>query len=416
MKHMAKRILSLVFVLALLASTALLFSACGEDEQQLTFELNPDGQSYTCTGFVVKKDREVRVAELVIPETYEELPVTAIADSAFSETWAHVQGTLNSVGMGQDTSDYVSITSVVIPDSVTSIGDSAFQYCKSLKSAHLPDGLEELGENVFAGCESLETIGIPSKITELPKSTFVGCASLNCVALPSTMTTIGESAFQSCTSLASVDLPAGLTTIGAYAFQECTKLNGVILPEGFTTLGSDAYKDCEALTSLSLPDSLESWSRYDFAGCPLEYQIYEGCKYIGNWLISAVNKEELTTLKIKEGTVGIMDYALSGCEKLTGEVVIPNTVKFIGDHAFGGRTFQGKGSIHSISIPASVTHMGKGVFTDCGYNRSLYVGNTFSPKYFTINCKAAQKPEGWDDAWLSTEQYDVNYSKVNWGK
>ena len=113
-----------------------------------------------------------------------------------------------------------SLSNVVIPDSVTSIGGGAFNECDSLRSVVIPDGVTSIGERAFA-FSSLSTLVIPDGVNSIDNSAFWGCSSLSSLVIPDGVTSIGDGAFWGCTSLSSLVIPDGVTSIGDYAFGEC---------------------------------------------------------------------------------------------------------------------------------------------------------------------------------------------------
>ena len=157
-----KKLLSILLLVTLIASTLVLFASC--DKSGLEFSLNQDEQSYTCVGF--KKGKEA--AEAIIPETYKDLPVTAIGDKAFSTgvSYATILGTDNSSVNG------VALTSVTIPDSVVKIGNQAFYGCSSLTSVTLPSKLESIGSEAFCRAGISGDLVIPNTVNMLGMSAF----------------------------------------------------------------------------------------------------------------------------------------------------------------------------------------------------------------------------------------------------
>ena len=253
-----KRTLSLLLVFGLLATTALLFNSC-VDQSGLEFELNSDEQSYTCLGF--KKGKEA--AEAVIPETYKNLPVTAIAKNAFSENVLADMYASFFGGAKEDSGEKVPLTSVTIPDSVTKIGDSAFLDCTKLKTFNLPANLVTIGSEVFTRSGISGDVKIPDTVTEIgkgafsatditsatlsknlteiPASLFAGCSKMTAVTLSDKVTVIGEKAFYGCESLTSFKFPAALEEIGSQAFGECTGLKDITIPKTVTKLGAQIF-------------------------------------------------------------------------------------------------------------------------------------------------------------------------------
>ena len=119
------------------------------------------------------------------------------------------------------------LTSVVIPDSVTSIGNQAFYGCGSLISVVTPDSVTSIGEEAFCACDSLTSVVIPDSVTSIGYSAFAGCTGLTSVVIGDSVTSIGEEAFSSCFSLTSVVIPDSVTSIGRYAFSSCYRLENI---------------------------------------------------------------------------------------------------------------------------------------------------------------------------------------------
>ena len=98
--------------------------------------------------------------------------------------------------------------------------------------------------NAFSGCTNLTSVTIPDSVTTIEWGAFSGCTSLTSVTIPDSVTTIGDSAFRDCTSLTSVTIPDSVTTIGDYAFWGCSSLTSVTIPDSVTTIGEDAFSHC----------------------------------------------------------------------------------------------------------------------------------------------------------------------------
>jgi len=118
-------------------------------------------------------------------------------------------------------------TSVTIPNSVTSIGNSAFYVCTSLTSITIPDSVTVIGYSSFKFCTSLTSITIPDSVTSIVTGVFSGCTSLTSITIPDSVTSIEWGAFEGCTGLTSITIPDSVACIGNYAFSDCTSLADV---------------------------------------------------------------------------------------------------------------------------------------------------------------------------------------------
>ncbi|MBE6574232.1 MAG: hypothetical protein E7652_07555 [Ruminococcaceae bacterium] len=141
-----------------------------------------------------------------------------------------------------------SLTSVTIPDSVTSIGDHAFYSCTSLTSVTIPDSVTSIGDQAFSNCENLTSVAIPDSVTSIGNDAFSYCDSLTSVTIPDSVTSIGDEVFSSCDSLTSVTIPDSVTSIGDFAFSWCTSLTSVTIPDSVTSIGYGAFFLCDSLT------------------------------------------------------------------------------------------------------------------------------------------------------------------------
>ena len=153
-----------------------------------------------------------------------------------------------------------SLTSLTIPNSVTSIGNSAFYGCKSLTSIVVESGntiydsrdncnaiIETATNTLIVGCQS--TI-IPNSVTSIGNSAFIGCSSLTSITIPNSVTSIGESAFFDCSSLTSITLPNSVTSIRGYTFNGCSSLTSITIPNSVTSIGNLAFQDCSSLADI----------------------------------------------------------------------------------------------------------------------------------------------------------------------
>lgn len=151
-----------------------------------------------------------------------------------------------------------SLTSLVIPDSVTNIGDYAFWNCRSLTNIVIPNSVTSIGDNAFEYCFSLSNLIIPDGVTSIGDGAFVGCTSLSSVVIPDSVSCIGNNAFWGCESLTDIVIPNSVTSIGESAFYECSSLTEVVIPDSVTSIGDKAFHTCSSLTNIDIPDSVTS--------------------------------------------------------------------------------------------------------------------------------------------------------------
>jgi len=156
------------------------------------------------------------------------------------------------------------LTSITIPNSVTSIGDYAFSYCSGLTSITIPNSVTSIGHYAFEYCSGLTSIAIPNSVKSIGDFAFEYCSGLTSVTIPNSVTSIGKSAFECCTSLTSIIIPDSVTSIGNSTFGACRSLTSVTIPNSVTSIGYAAFSGCSGLTSINIPNSVTSIGNYAF--------------------------------------------------------------------------------------------------------------------------------------------------------
>ena len=271
-----------------------------------------------------------------------------------------------------------NLTSITIPDSVTTIDRYAFQSCSNLTSVTIPDSVTTIGGGAFSSCSSLTSITIPDSVTSIGWDAFRDCTNLTCVTIPDSVTTIGDGAFSSCSSLTSITIPDAVTTIGDSAFRDCTNLTSVTIPDSVTTIGDNAFLGCFNLTSITLGYSVTTIGAWAFQGCSnlTSVTIPDSVTAISSLAFSGCSS--LTSITIPDSVTSISYQAFSGCFNLTS-VIIGDSVTTIGDDAFSTCY-----NITSVTIGNSVTTIGNSAFSSCSGLTSIVVdeGNT---AYQSIN-------------------------------
>ena len=260
-----------------------------------------------------------------------------------------------------------SLTSINIPERVTSIGKSAFYKCNSLKSINIPESVTCIEDYAFAYCNSLKSINIPESVTTIGKGAFAFCEILTCVNIPKSVTIIENVTFRSCNSLMSINIPKNVATIGNGTFIDCNSLKSINIPESVTSIGEYAFAYCNSLKSINIPESVISIGEYAFRSCNslTSINIPDGVTSIGDNAFRDCNS--LTSINIPDGVTSIGKYAFHNCNSLKS-INIPKSVTTIGNGAF-----RNCNSLKSINIPESVTIIGNGTFYDCNSLTSINI-------------------------------------------
>ncbi len=236
----------------------------------------------------------------------------------------------------------------------------------------------------------ISTVVIQEGVTTIGDNTFGDCEALTSVTLPEGLTTIGDSAFGNCDMLMSVTIPAGVTTIRGNAFGDCDALTSVTLPESLTTIGDLAFSYCDALTSFTVAEGNPVYTAVDGvlfnkdkttliqypAGSATTYEIPDGVTTIDKMAFSECFS--LTNVAFPASLTTIGYSAFEYCFDLS-DVTFPESLTTIGDWAF-----EECDSLHDVTIPASVTTIGRGAFSRCDALTSFTVAED-NPVYTAMD-------------------------------
>ena len=176
-------------------------------------------------------------------------------------------------------------TTTVIPQGVTSIGDSAFSGYSKLTSITIPNSVTSIGQRAFFGCSSLTSISIPDSITSIGGYTFSGCSKLTSITIPNSVTSIGQHAFSGCSSLTSISIPNNVTTISEQVFNNCTSLKSITIPNSVISIDMRAFYGCRSLTYITIPENVISIGDEAFSYCNQLAKVY----FLGNQLTFGKN-------------------------------------------------------------------------------------------------------------------------------
>ena len=310
------------------------------------------------------------------------------------------------------------IASVNIPNSVTSIGKFAFEYCTMLTSVSLPNSVSSIGYAAFWGCKELTSVNIPNSVTSIDRIAFKDCIGLKSITIPNSVVFIGASAFEGCsaletlnynaiscsdfdpsagpfknlniininignnvqiiparfasglTKLTSITIPNSVTSIGNSAFYGCIGLNYISMPNSLTSISNSMFYGCSGLKDLNIPNSITSIGTSAFYGCSglISITIPNSIDYISNDAFNGCSG--LTHVNIPNSVIRIGNSAFKGCTGLT-MITMPNSLDYIDDDAFNGCS----GLTH-INIPNSVTRIGSSAFRDNTNLKNLIIPNS----------------------------------------
>ena len=412
--------IKLVLIIALCVSLALL--ACAVAYIQFMPSLSPsndtEGKIYLTSDSapwlsfadgVISLNGEYAEAlpeTLVIPDYFNEQPVTSVAANAFSGK--------------------TEIKALKLGESVSLMGEKAFEGCASLESAILPS-IEDINAEAFCGCASLKSVTAP-KVKVVYSKAFAGCVGLEDF-VSNSLISVGASAFEGCQSLTGINTNkitkygkrafagsaltalyvsdgatigaecfegslltdvsfAGEATLSKGTFKNCTALQKISLPAKATEIPEEAFSGCSGITSLQLPDSVTSLGDGAFSNCTAltTAVISQKIKKMGAGVFEGCSS--LSAPEIKAQITALPEKTFKGCSSMSF-VSLPDTITKIGDEAFygcenlqstnipfgvtsiGQRAYYGCAALETIALPSGVTDIGENAFESCRAARSI---------------------------------------------
>ncbi len=332
--------------------------------------------------------------------------------------WEGFGGKVDENGKINDSAfvNNTDITSIIIPEGVTEIGNFAFKKCTNLTSVTISSTVETIGEQAFNGCTKLSSITIPSTVKIVSKKAFYECTELNSLTILNGVQKIQDSAFGYCNNLQSVTIPSSVTNIGSSAFCECTSLTSVVI-QSTATIQAGAFQNCTKLSTIELHSA--QITTVLFAGCTSLSTVKFGAE-VKSITANAFSNTPIVTVEVDTQNTNYKhdddkDCVLSydgktlvlGCVNTT----IPSTVTTIGTYSFHKR------NITRITIPSSVTKIEQYAFQDSSLTSATLSSNNWKVNGSSISRILTSDSE--NALYLSGKKHmngSTNLATVSWTK
>ena len=269
------------------------------------------------------------------------------------------------------------LTSVSIPDSVTSIGKYAFKNCVKLVNISIPDSVTVISDGAFYGCKKLISIHWSESLEQINYEAFENCVSLEAITFPKTINTIGPSAFSDCTSLSSISFTdnnkgGAYVDIQSSAFSNCTALENISFSKNVRYLGDSSFSGCSSLTNVELDDAITTIERFAFCNCSslksitLPSKLKKlGYSFIANTQVNSLTiPANLTSCETGGSSTYDSKYGPLGGASALSELILEPGMENIPDNL---ARVESTSNTHmaSVSIPDSVTSIGNYAFYNC---------------------------------------------------
>ena len=359
------------------------------------------------------------LTEIVIPDG-----VINIGYQAFMSCWNLTSVTIPDSVTNIDANAFFDCTSlehISVPASVTNIGKSAFSYCPNLMSIDvdennayycsengivfnkdkttiiacpgeftgsytIPDSVTSIADSAFEGCRNLTDTVIPDGVISIGKSAFNSCTSMRNITIPESVTSIGEDAFSACWSMTNMIIPSGVTSIENYTFIACNSMTGITIPNSITSIGENAFYSCTALTDIYYTGTEGQWNAVSIdigndclTNAVTHFSVTNGtCGDNLTWalddrgMLSISGSGDMTNYSLKtENGAGIANTPWYSLRTGITSVNIHHGITSIGEYAFSDCQ-----NVTSVTIPKSITGIGTSAFRNCSSLKDVYyIGN-----------------------------------------
>ncbi|WP_454986432.1 leucine-rich repeat protein [Capnocytophaga bilenii] len=232
---------------------------------------------------------------------------------------------------------------VVIPNSVTEIGPTAFELCRELSAIEIPNSVNKIGAAAFRYCEALKSITIPSSVETIEINAFNGCSALTSVTIANGLRNIKDDAFANCSSLNNILLPNSVRNIGGSVFINCSSLTKIVIPDSVRNMGEGVFYSCSALESAKLSENVATIPGYTFVDC-----------------------YSLKSVAFSSNLTSVGDYAFKNCKSLT-TITFPKTISNISYYY----SFSGCTNLKTVNIKATAPFSLTGILNYT--NATVYV-------------------------------------------
>lgn len=392
-----KRLISLLVAVCMMItmlplSAVTAFAADTATEQEASYKgykyaYRVDDGNATITKFLGPDDSaNPGPYDIDIPEKLDGYTVTGLGKDSFS---------IDDLYSPLYEIHHTKIHSVTIPQSVTSIGDSAFAGCHNLVSLTINDAATSIGRRAFAECPLTTTLELGENITTIGNSAFYDCRGLKNVTIPQSVTSIGDSAFGECSSLETLsfgeNIKTNIETIGDDAFYYCIELESVTIPQSVTSIGNDAFGQCHDLQSLTIKDAATSIGHRAFLGCTsLEtISLGENIKTIGYHAFNSCTSINLTNITIPENVTTIRPGTFDYCTHLE-YIMLPAGLTSFQDSLKGCPAGNPNGAIYYKNYKAAADAL----LADNDDNSNIDANDKLRKRNFLYLCKVTFDAKG----------------------